>query len=158
MKEIRNLILWFALAGLLGAIATLSARADTPGQVINKTCSPSQWFSAITKTSPPVCSQPTYADIAGTTANIDITGNADTCTAFQASPTVCVFPQFALGVDVSGNAICDTPQGGGRERYFLYQRAHGYGSVSSSRHGWGGFQYRFHDRDPYVQPSYGVCD
>jgi hypothetical protein len=54
------------IGNVLALLLISNAYGDTPGQVINKTCSPSQWFSAITKTAAPVCSQPQYTDIGNT--------------------------------------------------------------------------------------------
>lgn len=50
---------------LLGLLITASAFADTPGQVIKKTCPTSQWFKAILPGQVPTCTQPDAADILG---------------------------------------------------------------------------------------------
>jgi hypothetical protein len=39
------------------------------------------------------------------------TGNAATSSRFFSSPSICTYPQFALGIGVNGNASCATPSG-----------------------------------------------
>lgn len=82
--------------------------ADTPGQVINKTCPAHQWYEAITPGHSPVCTQPAYSDLAGS-----FTGNAPTCSQFLFPPTQCASGQMATGVQVNGNANCaEVPEQG----------------------------------------------
>ena len=53
------------ILGLLFFVPLL-AFADTPGQIINKTCPAHQWLESIIPGFTPTCTQPQYSDIGGT--------------------------------------------------------------------------------------------
>jgi hypothetical protein len=62
----------------------------------------------VTNVSPTIVT-PTFSG----TAVGNVSGNAGTATALQNSPNQCPTNQFATGINVSGNANCTTPPGGG---------------------------------------------
>lgn len=72
---------------LLNLLWALPAFANTPPQVINKTCSEHQWIDAIVPGVQPVCTQPSYSDLSGSPSIVwgQITGTLSSQTDLQSA-------------------------------------------------------------------------
>lgn len=93
-----------ALSLLVASIFT-PARADTPGQVINVTCSANDWLKTIVPGHAPTCTQPNYNNFAGvlpfpTTSSL---GGVESLS--------CSAGQFLSSINTLGVPVCGTPSG-----------------------------------------------